>query len=133
MRVKRIGYIGVRTPDMERMTWFFRDVLGLAVAHTDQNYTVSSLPSGRFDFAEVYAPAHRDPRMIPNDADGIVVSFIVDDLKSALVEVQQAGLEIVGDVIWAAQAFEEPAMEGVGWFWVRAPDGRVYVIEQSVD
>ena len=35
----------------------------------------------------------------PNDADGIVVAFIVDDLTSALFEVQQARLDLVGDVI----------------------------------
>jgi hypothetical protein len=51
----------------------------------------------------------------------------------ALAEVQEAGLELAGDVIWAAEAFEEPQMEGVGWFWVRAPDGRVYMIEQTID
>lgn len=133
MRVKRIGYIGVRTPQMDRMTWFFREVLGLSAGHTDGSYSVSRLPSGKFDFAEAYSPQLRDPRMIPNEVDGIVVSFIVDDLEGALAEVRQAGLEIVGDLVWAAKAFDEPAFEGVGWFWVRAPDGRVYVIEQSVD
>jgi hypothetical protein len=47
--------------------------------------------------------------------------------------VKEAGLEVIGDVVWAAEAFGAPAMEGVGWFFLRAPDGRVYVIEQSVD
>ena len=33
----------------------------------------------------------------------------------------------------AAEVFGEPAMQGLGWFFLRAPDGRVYAIEQSVD
>jgi hypothetical protein len=133
VNVRRIGYLGVRTPEVEGMTWFLRDVLGLPGGDTDASRTASGLPSGRFDLAEVYSPDHRDERMIPHEVDGIIVSFIVDDLEGALEEVKEAGLELVGDVIWAAEAFEAPAMKGVGWFWLRAPDGRIYAVEQSVD
>ncbi len=133
MKVKRIGYIGTRTSELDGMTWFLRDVLGLAGGHTSESVTISGLPSGRFDSFEVYTPDHHDARMIPDGVDGTVVCFIVDDLEGALAEIKAAGLEIVGDVVWASEAFDEPAMAGVGWFWVRAPDGRVYAIEQTVD
>jgi catechol 2,3-dioxygenase-like lactoylglutathione lyase family enzyme len=133
MRVKRIGYLGVRTPEVERMTWFLRDVLGLEGGDMDAMRTASALPSGRFDLAEVYSPEFSDARMIPDEVDGIVVSFIVDDLKGARAEIEQAGLELVGDVVWAAEAFDAPSLEGIGWFWFRAPDGRVYTIEQAPD
>jgi catechol 2,3-dioxygenase-like lactoylglutathione lyase family enzyme len=133
VKVKRIGYLGVRTSDLRGMTSFFRDVLGLEGGDTNSGRTASALPSGRFDLAEVYSSDFRDPRMIPDEVDGIVVAFIVDDLEEALAEMKEAGLELVGDVVWAAEAFEAPALEGIGWFWVRAPDGRIYAIEQSPD
>jgi catechol 2,3-dioxygenase-like lactoylglutathione lyase family enzyme len=133
VQVKRIGYLGVRSSDVPGMTSFVRDVLGLEGGDTDSGRTASALPSGRFDLAEVYSSDFRDARMIPDEVDGMVVAFIVDDLEDALAEVKAAGLELVGDVIWAAEAFDAPALEGVGWFWLRAPDGRIYAIEQSVD
>ena len=37
----------------------------------------------------------------------------------------------VSDVIWAAEAFADPAFEGFGWFFFRAPDGNVYVLQQE--
>jgi hypothetical protein len=70
--------------------------------------------------------------MIPNDVD-FMIAFVVDNLEEALAEVRAAGLELVNDVIWAAEAFGDPRHEGFGWFFVRAPDGRVYVIEQVPD
>jgi catechol 2,3-dioxygenase-like lactoylglutathione lyase family enzyme len=133
MIVKRISYIGMRTEHLERMTWFFRDVLGLREAMVGETFSILNLPTGAFDFAEVYSPGHHDERMIPDGVQGPVVAFVVENLEPALREVKEAGLEVIGDVVWAAEAFGEPQMEGVGWFFLRAPDGRVYVIEQSVD
>ncbi len=133
MNVKRIGYVGVRTEHLERMTWFFRDVLGLREGAGGKTFSILKLPTGAFDFAEIYSPDHNDERMIPNGVQGPVVAFFVDDLEQALGEVKEAGLEVIGDIVWAAEGFGDPRMEGVGWFFLRAPDGRVYVIEQSVD
>jgi catechol 2,3-dioxygenase-like lactoylglutathione lyase family enzyme len=123
----------MRTTEVERMTSFFRDVLGLEAGGSEDKVTFSRLPTGRFDLVEVYAPDLHDERMIPNDVEGPMVAFVVDDLESALAEVKAAGVELVNDVVWAAEAFEEPSLEGMGWFFVRAPDGRVYVIEQTPD
>jgi catechol 2,3-dioxygenase-like lactoylglutathione lyase family enzyme len=133
MIVRRIGYVGMRTKHLKRMTWFFRDVLGLREAMVGETFSILHLPTGAFDFAEVYSPGHHDERMIPDGVEGPVVAFVVDNLEAALREVKEAGLEVIGDVVRAAEAFGEPEMEGVGWFFLRAPDGRVYVVEQSVD
>jgi catechol 2,3-dioxygenase-like lactoylglutathione lyase family enzyme len=129
VKVLRIGYLAVRTPHVVEMTSFFRDVLGLEAAGENETVTFSLLPTGGRDFAEVFSPAHDDDRLIPDGVDS-TVGFVVDDLEQALAEVEAAGLERVGEVVWAAQAFDDPAYEGFGWFFVRAPDGRVYVIEQ---
>jgi catechol 2,3-dioxygenase-like lactoylglutathione lyase family enzyme len=129
MRVKRIGYVGIRTHDVDAMTSFFRDVIGLEAAGEGKTVTFQRLPTHRRDLVEVYAQEHRDIRMIPDEAD-FVIAFVVDDIREALAEVQAAGLELVNEPIWAAEAFEDPALGEFAWFWVRAPDGRIFVIEQ---
>jgi hypothetical protein len=92
--------------------------------------TFTRLPTHRRDLVEVYSPEHDDERLIPNGVD-FMVAFVVDDLEQALAEVRAAGVELVGEVVWAAQAFGDPAQDGFGWFFVRAPDGRVYAIVQA--
>jgi catechol 2,3-dioxygenase-like lactoylglutathione lyase family enzyme len=132
MRVKRIGYIGLRTDEVDGMTRFFRDVLGLEAAGGSETVTFQRLPTHRRDLVEVYAREHNDIRLIPDEAE-FVVAFVVDDLREALAEVQAAGLEIVNEPVWAAEAFADPDFGDFAWFWVRAPDGRIYVIEQVPD
>jgi hypothetical protein len=58
---------------------------------------------------------------------------VVDDIREAMSEVQAAGLELVGDPVWAAEAFGDPTLGEFAWFFVRAPDGRVFAIEQVPD
>jgi catechol 2,3-dioxygenase-like lactoylglutathione lyase family enzyme len=132
VRVKRIGYVGMRTSDVDGTTRFFREVLGLEPAGEGETVTFQRLPTHRRDLVEVYAQEHRDVRMIPDDAD-FVIAFVVDDIEEALAEVQAAGLEIVHEPVRAAEAFDDPSLGEFAWFWVRAPDGRIYAIEQVPD
>jgi catechol 2,3-dioxygenase-like lactoylglutathione lyase family enzyme len=90
MIVKRIGYVGMRTEHLERMTWFFRDVLGLREATVGETFSILNLPTGAFDFAEVYTPGHHDQRMVPDGVEGPVVAFVVENLELALREVKEA-------------------------------------------
>ena len=53
MRIKRIGYVGMRTSDVEGMTSFFRDVLGLEPSGEDETVTYQRLPTHRRDLVEV--------------------------------------------------------------------------------
>jgi catechol 2,3-dioxygenase-like lactoylglutathione lyase family enzyme len=132
MRVKRIGYAGMRTDDVDGMTRFFREVLGLEPVGENETVTFQRLPTHRFDLVEVFAQGHDDSRMIPDEVD-FTIAFVVDDIREAMTDVQTAGLELVGEPVWAAEAFDDPALEGFAWFFVRAPDGRIYVIEQVPD
>lgn len=132
MRVKRIGYVGLRTDDVDAMTSFFRDVIGLEAAGEGETVTFQRLPTHRRDFVEVYAQEHRDARLIPDGVD-LVIAFVVDDIREAMAEMQAAGLEIVGEPVWAAEAFGDPTLGEFAWFFVRAPDGRVFAIEQVPD
>lgn len=132
MKVRRVGYVGVRTDDVAGMTSFFRDVIGLEAAGEGETVTFQRLPTHRRDLVEVYAQEHRDARLIPDDAD-VVIAFVVEDLREAMAEVQAAGLELVGEPVWAAEAFGDPSLGEFAWFFVRAPDGRVFAIEQVPD
>ena len=132
MKVLRIGYLGVRTPEVERTTAFFRDVLGLEPAGERETVTFTRLPTHRRDLVEVFAPDHDDRRMIPDGVD-FMIAFVVDDLKQAHTEMKAAGLELVGDLVWAAQEYDNPDYGEFGWFFVRGPDGHVYAIEQVSD
>lgn len=58
------------------------------------------------------------------------MAFVVDDLEGAQEEVRAAGHE-ASEVVWASEAFGSPALQGYGWFFVSAPDGNVYVIQQA--
>ena len=132
MRVKRIGYVGLRTDDVDAMTSFFRDVIALEAAGEGETVTFQRLPSHRRDLLELYAQEHRDATLIPDDAD-VVIAFVVDDIREAMAEVQAAGLELVGEPVWAAEAFGDPRLGEFARFFVRAPDGRVFAIEQVPD
>jgi predicted enzyme related to lactoylglutathione lyase len=110
---------------------FFRDVLGLESLRSDPDWSILKLPTGRFDFVEVYGAAFEDQRLAPAGV-GLFVAFVVDDLEAAHAEVQAAGCE-AGAIVWAEEAFQEPAYEGFGWFFVRAPDGNAYCIQQAPD
>jgi catechol 2,3-dioxygenase-like lactoylglutathione lyase family enzyme len=129
MQVKRIGYLGVRTDKTAETTAFFRDVLGLEAAGEDETVTFTRLPTHRVDLVEVYAREHDDPRMIPNGVD-FMVSFVVDGVEGAREEMLAAGLEPT-EIVWAAKAFENPNYGEFAWFFVRAPDGRTYAIQQE--
>ena len=96
MRVRRIGYVSKRTEDVEAMTSFFRDVIGLESPSEGETIPFQRLPTHRPGSLEVYAREHRDARLIPDDAD-LVIAFVVDDIQEAMVEVQAAGVELVGE------------------------------------
>ena len=91
----------------------------------------SSSSRGIETCVEVYRPGGYDPRLLPVAATGPTVAFAVDDLVAARSELVAAGIEIVADVVWAAEAFDDPRLEGFGWLFFRAPDGHVYALQQD--
>lgn len=129
MEILRVGFVGTRTPNTESTVAFFRDVLGLPVLRDDPDWSILQLPTGPFDFLEVYKPDFDDERLIPSGVDW-TVSFVVGDLEEAHREVSEAGIT-VSDPIWARDAFADPTLEGFGWFFLEAPDGSTYVIQQT--
>lgn len=94
MRVRRISFLGVRTENFDQMTVLVRDVLGLTPSHVDSGWAV-----------------------FPAATDGPIAAFAVDDLLEARGELEAAGTEIIGDVVWAAEVFADPSLEGFGWLF----------------
>jgi catechol 2,3-dioxygenase-like lactoylglutathione lyase family enzyme len=131
VRVRRLSFVGVKTDDFEAMTSFVRNVLGLQPGHTDEGWAVFQLESGDRDLVEVYRPGRYDERLLPATVTGPTVAFAVDDLLAARSELVAAGIEIVADVVWAAEAFADPRLAGFGWLFFRAPDGNVYALQQD--
>lgn len=124
MKIKRMGSVCIRTPEIDRMTWFFRDVLGFERLSDEESATFTRLPTNSSDLIELFAPQHADEKMMPGDVD-YMVSFVVEDLHEAHDHLQAAGLELVGEMNWASPT--------LGWFFVRSPDGRVFAFEQLPD
>jgi catechol 2,3-dioxygenase-like lactoylglutathione lyase family enzyme len=122
MNILRIGFLGTRTTAFQQTADFFQDVLGLETVWAKPDWTGFRLPSGKNDFVEIFGPTKQDPNLYPASASGIIVAFIVDDLVGAFAEMAAADVELLGDIVWAADRF--------GWFFLRAPDGNIYCIEQ---
>lgn len=122
MNVRRIGFLGTRTANFQSTADFFQEVIGLEPAWTKPDWAGFRLPSGSNDFVEVYGPAKQDTNLLPDSAVGPIVAFIVDDVVGARAEIVAKNIEVLSEVIWAA--------EGFGWFFLRAPDGNIYCIEQ---
>lgn len=132
VNVNRICFLGTRTTNFEATVAFFRDVVGLSNGHSEPGWSVFQLASGRRDYLEVFGPEQQNASLIPAEvSEGIVVAFAVDDIVGAREELASAGIELIGDLVWAADLFGSPAMEGFGWFFFRGPDGNVYAMQQD--
>ena len=132
MNVQRICFLGTRTGSFDATSALFRDVLGLRNVHAEAGWSIFQLPTGRSDFVEVFGPEHENASVFPTEvSEGVVVAFAVDDIAGAREELAAAKVELIGELVWANELFDDPNMEGVGWFFFRAPDGNVYVMQQD--
>jgi hypothetical protein len=87
---------------------------------------------GRSDFVEVFGPEYENASVFPAEvSEGVVVAFAVDDIVGARDELAAARVEMIGELVWANELFDDPNMEGFGWFFFRGPDGNAYVIQQD--
>jgi catechol 2,3-dioxygenase-like lactoylglutathione lyase family enzyme len=132
MDVHRICFLGTRTGNFDATAALFRDVLGLRTVHAEADWAIFHLPSGRSDFVEIFGPDYENASVFPAEVDeGVVVAFAVDDIAAAREELAAANVELLGGLVWAAELFDDPKLEGFGWFFFRAPDENVYVMQQD--
>jgi catechol 2,3-dioxygenase-like lactoylglutathione lyase family enzyme len=132
MKVQRICFLSTRTANFDATAIFFRDVLGLDNAHTELGWSIFRLPTGKGEYAKVYGPEKQNADLFPAEIqDGLLVAFAVDDLVGAREELESADVELIGDIVWAADLFDDPEMAGYGWFFFRGPDGNIYAMQQD--
>jgi len=122
VQVKRLAWLGTRTESFDETTAFFRDVLGIPVLHKEPGFAMLQLPGAERDFVEVFAADNPDGALY---STGPVVGLLVDDIEQARVELDAAGVELLGPTQWLE------SMDGYGWFHVRGPDGNIYAILQD--
>jgi predicted enzyme related to lactoylglutathione lyase len=112
IQVRGIVWVGTRTDAFDESVRFFRDLLGIPLAQPDADFAWARMPDG--SQLEVFGPSDHDHT---DFSTGPVPEFLVDDLAAALVELREAGVEILG----------EPVLrDDEGWLHFRAPDGNVY-------
>jgi catechol 2,3-dioxygenase-like lactoylglutathione lyase family enzyme len=130
--VRRVSFVGTRTTSFDATVAFFHDVLGMERAFDNPGWAGFALPSGERDLLEVFGGFDVDPRVVPPEFEhGVLIAFAVDDVAAARDELAAAGVELIGDVVWAADVTGEAADSGWGWCFFRAPDGNIYVLQQD--
>jgi catechol 2,3-dioxygenase-like lactoylglutathione lyase family enzyme len=108
MEVTGLGWCGTRTSRDDKPAHFYEHVLGLRPVHAEPGLRVFELPDGRN--VEVFGLGYPGREHF---GPGPVVGFAVRDLPAAVRELQDAGVELLG----------EP---GPTWQHFRGPDGNVY-------
>lgn len=110
----------------------FRDVLGLDVAFSNPDWAGFTLPSGPRDLVEIFGTGMTEERVAPAAFDaGVLIAFAVEDILGAREELATAKVELVGDIVWARDITGGVERDRWGWFFFRAPDGNIFVIQQD--
>ena len=113
MEVTGLGWSGTRTDRAEALARFYQHVLGLRLVHTEPHFWVFELPDG--NHVEVFGQQYPGKEHFTT---GPVVGFTVTNLRQAVTELREAGIELLG----------EP---GATWQHFRGPDGNVYELVSS--
>jgi catechol 2,3-dioxygenase-like lactoylglutathione lyase family enzyme len=115
MRVLRLAWLGVPTPEYDATVGFFENVLGMKVEF--RSSTTTELSAANDDRVQVFGPGDRYFDFFRAHSPGPVALFEVDDVHAAAGELEAAGVELLG-----------PLESDERWTWVnvRAPDGQVY-------
>jgi predicted enzyme related to lactoylglutathione lyase len=108
VRILGLSWVGTRTDEHDAVVKFFQEVLGLAVRHAEQDFTVLTVPDG--STVEVFGSDSGYNQHLTSPVAG----FSVTDLDEALADLLQAGVEIVLPVRRG---------ETGAWLHFRAPDG----------
>lgn len=112
--IRSISWLGVRTERFDAMADFYREVIGIEPAASEDDFLLFELPNG--DRIELFRPgganAHFDRAP--------VAGFEVDDVDAARRQLEDRGVEFVHS------GRDDDA--GVAWAHFRAPDGNLYEI-----
>src|SRR3712207_4758208 len=113
MKVRGLVWAGTMTPHYATTVAFFRDRLGMDLAHEEDGFAVFKLPDT--SQLEVFAPGKEHDHF----TTGPVLEFLVDDVTAAAQELRAARVPVWGP-------FHDGDDTRQGWLHFRAPDGRIY-------
>lgn len=98
----RLDHIGIAVADAAAATAWYRDRLGLAVAHVEhvgsQQVTAHFLPAGEclLELLEATAPSSPIAKFLEKRGPGLHhVALAVDDIRAALAELTAAGVRLI--------------------------------------
>lgn len=112
MKVKGLVWLGTRTAHFSRMEAFCREALGMVPKILEPGFAVFDLPNG--DRMEIFGEdSSYNPFMTHP-----VAGFLVDDIKTARLELESRGIEFLGPI--------HDGDGGYAWTHFRAPDGFIY-------
>jgi methylmalonyl-CoA epimerase len=100
----KIEHIGIATPRLEEALRFWRDALGLEVAHTEvveeQGVRVAMLPAGepRIELLEPTGPASPVAKFLEKRGPGIHhVAVRVPDIRAVLARLREGGARLIDE------------------------------------
>jgi catechol 2,3-dioxygenase-like lactoylglutathione lyase family enzyme len=116
VEVRNMRWVGIPTTNYDAMLSFLRDTMGLRLSFDEPTAEFSTAEG---DQIQVMAPGDPYFEFFTDQASGPVPLFEVDDVHQARVELEAAGIEIVG------REGRDSRWEG---FTFRAPDGNLYEV-----
>jgi len=96
VNIKRVGNVILAVKDLDKSTTFYHDILGLPIKNQRRSWV---------DFGQTGALLSIHPSSITSDhssnnmESGIVIGFLVGDVKSALDELRAKGVKIHREIV----------------------------------
>jgi len=115
MNIRGIRWLGTRTDKFDEMVKFYKEILGLPQAHSEEGFAAFDLPNG--DRTEVFALDYPDHQHFTT---GPVGGFEVEDIETARKVMVGKGIEFLSPVEGNSSK----------WFHFKGPDGNVYELTQ---
>jgi hypothetical protein len=115
MLVRNVRWVGVATDHYSAMVDFLESTMGLQKKFAEPTTVEFTTVDG--DAIQVMAPGDRYFDFFRQHATGPVPLFEVDDVHAARLELESAGVQLIGEL-----------GQDSDWEWIhlRAPDGNLY-------
>jgi catechol 2,3-dioxygenase-like lactoylglutathione lyase family enzyme len=117
MRVTGISWLGLSIDNREATVNFFRDIMGAKLLGVFGDGS-AKFQVGDQQVVELFGPGSDGAKII----NAPIVGFEVDDIDAARAELQDAGVELIGDL---------GAKHGYRWQFFKAPGAAVLALKMT--
>jgi catechol 2,3-dioxygenase-like lactoylglutathione lyase family enzyme len=117
MKVTGISWLGLSIDNRETTVAFFRDILGSKLLGVFGDGS-AKFQIGDHQIVELFEPGSDGAEII----DAPIVGFEVDDIDIARAELQDAGVELIGDL---------GAKHGYRWQFFKVPGAAVLALKMT--